>query len=186
MAWQLAQRLKRDFKIHHFLLEAPTEHKISKEMAKRLNRNLFIESKRVVVTGKHARRFKAGSKASIQKVKLAPKRHVLVGCLESKVYAFKKFFPKFLQYIADKESFARNFNKSLASAQLLLDSEPCMTKDFQGLVDKKGLFYHLDFDRCFRSSGRKFRVSNRTIVYGPCAKTLGKIEQYVRHALKLK
>jgi hypothetical protein len=153
--WELAKQLETDYNIQHFLLAPPTKLKVSNQLATRLNRNLFIEKSRKILGQRKAKkRFPKGSKVLTQKVKMAPKRHLIIGCVDSKVRAFKKDLPNFISYVKYKESFAQNFNESFAAAKKVLDVEPCLVKDFQVLVDTKGRTFHLDFDRCFRSSGR--------------------------------
>jgi len=57
--------------------------------------------------------------------------------------------------------FARNVQEHLATARALMKEEPCLVKDMQVLIDTRGDLYHLDFDRCFKSSGKKFEMSNK-------------------------
>lgn len=146
--YQLAQQLESDYNVTHFLLGPPTEIRVSNELAKHLNRNLYIESKGRLRTGRHACRFPKGSMAVTQKVALAPKRHIILGCVKSKVRAFEHDIPKFLRHhVKYKQSFIQNFHESLKAAKRLLENEPCLMKDFQLMVDEKGRSYHLDIDR---------------------------------------
>lgn len=182
----LAKQLEHDYNITHFLLGPPIEVNVSNELSKRLNRNLYIESKgRLEKKGSKATRFPRGSTVLIQKVKMAPRRHLILGCVNSKVTAFNDAFPKFLTHVKYKESFVENFSKSLAEAKRILHVEPGLFKDFQVMLDTKGMLHHLDFDRMFRSSGGKFQMPE-SIMSG-CLEALDKMERQVRQrALKRK
>lgn len=156
--------------------------KVSKEIAKRLNRNIYIEKDRIMLSRTKSRqRFPAGSIVYVQKVRLAPKRHLLMGCVDSKVATFKKDFPKLVPYIKFKKSFAKTVSKGLAEAKKLVEIEPCLVKDFQIMVDAKGNIYHLDFDRCFRSSRAKWRMSKE--VTRSCMKALDKMDRDIQGTL---
>jgi hypothetical protein len=63
------------------------------------------------------------------------------------VRAFEHDIPKFLRNVKYEKPFIQNFHQSLAAAKRLLEPEPCLMKDFQLMVDEKGMSYHLDFDR---------------------------------------
>jgi hypothetical protein len=182
--YQLAKQLERDYNITHFLLGPPIEVNVSNELAKRLNRNLYIESTgRLEKKGSKATRFPHGSTVLIQKVKMAPRRHLLLGCVDSKVTAFNDNFPKFLTHVKYKESFVENFSKSLAEAKRILNVEPGLFKDFQVMLDTKGMFHHLDFDRVFSSSRGKFLMPES--IMSECLEALDKMERQVRQrALK--
>jgi len=184
--WELAKQLESDYNIQHFLLGPPTKQKVSPQLAKRLNRNLYHERYRIILKGKKANRFLEGSTALIQKVKLAPKQHLLIGCLDAKVRAFEQDWPNFLPHIKYKESFARNFNESLVEVKKILEMEPCLVKDMQVLLDSKGNFYHLDFDRCFSSSGRTSKWHMSKSFTKSCIKQLDKIGRHIQRALKPK
>ena len=54
-------------------------------------------------------------------------------------------------------------------------------KDFQVMVDTKGEIYHLDFDRCFSSSGKKWNMpSNFT---ESCLDSLNKMNRDIQEIL---
>ena len=59
----------------------------------------------------------------------------------------------------DMRAFVENFSAGLAKAKTLVMDEPCLTRDFQVMVDCTGEVYHIDFDRCFRIANAKKRKS---------------------------
>lgn len=160
--WQLANQLKSNYNISHFLLEPPRELQVSRKLGERLKK-----------------RFQKGSTISLQKVKVAPRQNLLIGCVENKYAAFKKTWPKFLAHVKDPEAFTKNFSKNLGEARRIVENEPykCLIKDFQLMVDTSGKIYHLDFDRCYRSSGDAFRMSKSFIT--SCFHNLEKIERCI-------
>jgi hypothetical protein len=79
------------------------------------------------------------------------------------------------------ESFARNFRNGLDEAKRLLKDEPCLVKDFQVIVDIRGELYHLDFDRCFGSYGRKWHMNSN--ITQSCLDSLDKINHVVQETL---
>lgn len=180
----LAKQLERDFNMTHFLLGPPTEHIVSSNLAKRLNRNFYIERTRKMQTGSKAKRFPKASTILTQKVKLAPRRHLLFGCVDSKIQAFKKTAPKFLQHIRYKESFMKNLHESLALTKRLLKHQPSLFKDFQVMLDMHGQLHHLDFDRVFSSSGKQFHMPKT--FEKSCLRKLQRVELHFRRALKQK
>lgn len=184
--WELANRLEREHGIQHFLLSPPTPVKVSKEMAKRLNHNLYIERTRKIQRGKKAHRFPKYSTVYVQKVQMAPKQHLLLGCVPSKVAAFRKDLVKFMPNVNRNhtDTFLENVSKNLKDAKTLIDREPCLVKDFQVMIDTKGRLYHLDFDRCFSSSGHVFHMP-RTFTR-KCMRVLDRMERYIRRDLRYK
>lgn len=145
--WNLARSLKQDYGIQHFLLAPPKTIIIRSTLVPILNRNLWSEKKEK--KWKKTKRFLKGNKAYIQKVKVAPKQTILIGCSLSKVEPFKRNVKEFMQDVVYQESFARRFQENLSQAKRVLAKEPCLVKDFQVLMDTKGRIFHLDFDRCF-------------------------------------
>lgn len=181
-AWQQAQQLERDYKIKHFLLGPPQQVKVSKDLARRLRHNLYVEKHRQMLKGKELwQRYPKGSTVHVQKVRIAPKNHLLLGCVDSKINAFQQDWPRFSSLVKFKQSFATNFQNGLEETKLLLKMEPCLFKDFQVMVDTRGDLYHLDFDRCFRSSGKKWHMpSNFT---ASCLDSLDTINQDIQGIL---
>ena len=148
----------------HFMLGPPTKVKVSENLANRLNRNLYMERDRTKLSRRKARkRSPTGSTVYAQKVKLAPKQHMIVGCVQTKVSAFEKDWPSFIPQIKFQKSFAKNFRANLLRAKELLEAEQCLVKDFQIMVNAKGELFHLDFDRCFRSTGKKWHKGKRAL-----------------------
>jgi len=65
-----------------------------------------------------------------------------VGAKESKHRRFEQDADAFLALkIKDKKSFAMRFSAGLAKARMLFDVEPCLTHDFQVLVDRSGRLF---------------------------------------------
>ena len=147
LGWQFAEQLRRKYNIEHFLLAPPGNVTVSQDLASRLNRNLWSEKRRT--RPREATRYPEGSSVCVQKVKLAPKVNLLIGSRKSKLDVFEEVVDDFLSFVKHKESFLRRFKSSLASLRKLLHNEQCLVNDFQALVDTRGDFYHLDFDRCF-------------------------------------
>lgn len=182
LGWQLAQQLERDYKIKHFLLGPPQVVKVSRDLAKRLRQNLYVEKTREMLRGKQLwRRYPRGSIIHVQKVQLAPKNHLLLGCVDAKIDSFQQDWPTFSSLVKFKESFARNFRNGLDEAKRLLKDEPCLVKDFQVIVDIRGELYHLDFDRCFGSYGRKWHMNSN--ITESCLDSLDKINHVVQETL---
>ena len=181
--WQLSQDLEKKCAIQHFLLEPPTKFKVSSDLAKRLNKNLYSEKREKVIRGKNSKRFPKGSIAFMQKVKTAPKKGIVIGCADSKLVQFKKNANKFAKSIKYVNNFGRNWSEGLATAKQLIETEPCLTKDFQVLVDEKGNFYHLDFDRCFLpdASGQKYQISREETT--SCLEALDELQSRVQRHL---
>ena len=177
--WQLAEQLRREHHIQHFLLGPPVNVTVSKELASRLNQNLFSE-KLQRMDKSDTERFPEGSTAFVQKVETAPEPNIIVGCVESKQDAFKIEFDAFLSSVKNKESFVRKFKENFTKARQLLFVEPCLLKDFQVLVDSKGNVYQLDFDRCFspESAEKKYTAPN-DLIEAPCIQALDEIEKTI-------
>jgi len=175
--WNLAEDLKAEYGIQHLLLEPPTKLKVSKELAWRLNKNLFSEKKQNKIRGKKAKRFPKGSTVFVQKVQAAPKNSIVVGCTETKMDSFKQNMKDFAKTIKNIGFFSRNFKQGLATARELLENEVCMTKDFQVLVDTNGTFYHLDFDRCFMPDDPKTKYEISREETKSCLKVLDEIDR---------
>lgn len=145
--WNLAKSLKQQVGIQHLLMGPPEKVKVTKELAKQLNKNLYSEKSRRLIRRRKTTRYPKGTTAFVQKVTTAPKRNLVVGCTDSKVTIFKKNVDGFIKQIRYTETFVQNFKQGLQQAKQVISSEPCMTKDFQVIVDDKGNFFHLDFDR---------------------------------------
>jgi hypothetical protein len=104
--------------------------------------------------------FHEGTDIYYQKMQLAPKNHLILGCVESKMTVFQQRLAHFCSLVEDKELFLDNIQGHFATARKLLEKEPCLVKDFQVMLDASGQVYHLDFDRCFSSSGSKWHMSS--------------------------
>lgn len=180
--WVVANELKINYNISHFLLEPPISMNVSEALAKRLNRNLYIESiRKLKKHGQKANRFPTGSTISIQKVEVAPKKHLLIGCVPRKMRALRKDLPKFVSYVNDTKAFASSFTKGFDTALQILEDHPCLTKDFQVMVDTNGTVYHLDFDRCFKSSTQKFQLTKSETK--SCSSRLDIVRRYIGRQL---
>lgn len=183
--YNLSQQLQQQYDMNHFLLGPPTKEKVSSQLAKKLNKHLFDEKKARLMRGKGSSKFPKGSTIFVQKCKTAPKRSVVLGCVESKVDIFKRNMKNFVKDIKYTESFEQNFREGLATAKEILQSEPCLIKDFQVLVDEKGRFYHLDFDRCFKPDepGSKYEISKEESQ--KCLQTLDDIDKRLQNKLSI-
>lgn len=135
--WTLAEQLKKDFEIKHFLLAPPIKVKVSKDLDKKLNKRLFSEKTQRLIRGKSSTRYPKGSTVFVQECTTAPKKNVVLGCNGSKMPTFKKLFDGFTKGIRYTDSFRQNFKHGLNQTKLVLQSEPCLTKDFQVIVDEK-------------------------------------------------
>ena len=112
LAWQQAQQLERDYNIKHFLLGPPQQVKVSKDLARRLRHNLYVEKSRVMLKGKQLwRRYQKGTIVHVQKVQLAPKNHLLLGCVDSKIQAFQKDWPSFSTLVKFRQSFCQELSQ---------------------------------------------------------------------------
>jgi len=177
-SWHYAEHLRRENNIKHFLLAPPTNVTVSKGLASRLNKNLWNVGHGVAYDGRYDKgeRYKVGSTAFIQKVKTAPEPNLLIGIQFHKHKTFKQQLGEFLSSVNDKEEFGRRFSKSLAETRKLLQQEPCLTYDFQALVDTSANFYHLDFERCLQPTRR-----NETELY---LEAIDDIERQVHEAVQ--
>lgn len=183
--WKLSQELQNQYGIQHFLMEPPIKVKVSSKLAKRLNKHLYSEKKSRLIRGKKSSRFPKGSTAFVQKVKTAPKRSLLLGCGGSKIDMFKRNMKNFVKDIKYQESFEQNFQHGLDTAKEMLQKEPCLTKDFQALVDDKGNFHHLDFDRCFKPDApdEKYEISQEES--RDCLKALDNLDKRLQSKLSI-
>lgn len=183
--YQLAKQLERDYDIEHFYLSPPFKTTITSGLQETLNQNLWSEkNQRAHIEGYI--RFRKGAPAFVQKVKVAPEPNLLLGCVEAKVDAFEQKIDKFLTKVHDKELFGRRFADSLDQARALLNVEPCLTKDFQALIDTRGHLFHLDFDRCFSvddGTSTKKITDPADLAIEDCAHALDRIEQRVERAV---
>lgn len=151
--WKLAKTLEKKHKIQHFLMDGPKTIPVSDHLASLMNQNLWFETRDKaldeVVKKRLRTRYPTQSQAFVQKVKVAPTPNLLMACAESNRPHFERHVDAFLFGVSPK--FLKTFRKNLDKTRKLLKKEPCMVRDFQVLVDKNGVFYHLDFDRCFNS-----------------------------------
>lgn len=180
VSWEFAEQLRRNHGIKHFLLEAPTKIQIDKGLAKQLNSNIWSEARGVQYD---TDRFREGSTAFIQKVRLAPKPNLIIGCTASKREQFKRNAGAFLAQVNDKKGFARHFAENMKSARSILDSEPCLFKDFQLLLHTDGELFHLDFDRCFSSRGAEKKRTERKSRIHRCLKEMDNVESQITKIL---
>jgi hypothetical protein len=160
--WQLGEKLRNEYGIQHFMLEPPSNTTVTFDLAQHLNYNLFSEKHHKYFTDKMVRTkgFHEGTDIYYQKMQLAPKNHLILGCVESKMTVFQQRLAHFCSLVEDKELFLDNIQGHFATARKLLEKEPCLVKDFQVMLDASGQVYHLDFDRCFSSSGSKWHMSS--------------------------
>lgn len=181
--WKLAEQLRKEYNINHFLLAPLVNITVTEELASHLNYNMWSDKHQRMFSRKtrRERQFPVGSIIHAQKVQLAPKRHIMIGCVDSKVSVFQHRLEHFLSFVPDKESFRRNVKHHLDTARIILQAEPCLVKDFQVMVDADGQVFHLDFDRCFSSSGKVFDVS--IDIVDSCYETLDEMEHQLEQAL---
>lgn len=178
--WNLAEELKDENGIQHLLLEPPMKLKVSKQLARCLNKNLFSEKKQNKIRGKKAKRFPKGSTVFVQKVQAAPKNSIVVGCTDTNMDSFKQRMKDFAKTIKNIGFFSRNFKQGLATARELLENEVCMTKDFQvecWWIQTGLTFYHLDFDRCFMPDDPKTKYEISREETKSCHKVLNEIDR---------
>ena len=180
VSWEFAEQLRRKHGIKHFLLEAPTKINVNERLAKQLNSNIWSEARGVQYD---TDRFPEGSTAFIQKVRLAPEPNLIIGCTASKRDQFKRNADTFLAEVSDKEAFARHFAENMKLTRSLLDSEPCLFKDFQILLHTNGEVFHLDFDRCFSSRGAENKRIERKSRVHRCLRELDNVENQIMQIL---
>ena len=187
-AYELAQTLEKEYpQIQHFLLGPPKKlYNLTKEWANQLNSNLIGQQKTVQKwlnsaphndTNKHryGTRYLPYENINIQKVKLAPNPHLIIGCEGGK---FKETLRDIQQLVvqkhsvSDKVNFIRNFEENVNYAKQVVQKGgkySCLVWDFQLLLDVHGNLYHIDLDRCFRhvqeeyNNNRCFRNLHKVI-----------------------
>ena len=79
------------------------------------------------------------------------------------------------------KEFCQEFPYHLLRAKELLEAEKCLVKDFQIMVNAKGELFHLDFDRCFRSTGKKWHKGKSFT--SSCLKALDKMDRRIQKVL---
>jgi hypothetical protein len=183
LGWLLAQELQKEYDIRHLYLAPPENATVTEELEEHLNYNLWSEQYQQMLSGKmrQSKLFHNGSKVHAQKVQLAPRRHLMMGCVESKAFAFLNNLPNFLSFVEDKGKFLSHIQQHLVTARVIMDNHPCMVKDFQVMITTEGDVYHLDFDRCFTSKGELFSMSQNYT--DSCLQTLGRMKEQLQEAL---
>ena len=58
-------------------------------------------------------------------------------------------------HVQDLEMFAKNVSEQIGTTRQIVKAFPCLTMDFQFLLDYEGKIHHLDLDRCFDESSSK-------------------------------
>lgn len=153
--WEYATRLEKQYHIKQFLISPPERILLSEELAELLNKNLWFGTRDMPVLEtqpnhkKRKPRFDANTLAYVQKVKKAPTPNLLLACAHSNREHFERHVETFLLGVSPKfkEKFGRNLRKTFE----LLQQEPDLYKDFQVIMDTRGVIYHLDFDRVFQT-----------------------------------
>jgi hypothetical protein len=184
LGWRLAERLRHEYNIMHFLLAPIVNATVSGELAEHLNYNMYDEKHQRAFSrnSMKKRKFRIGSTVHAQKVQLAPKRSLVIGCTESKVEVIQQRLHRFLSLVGDKEEFSRNVRHHFGVARSILRDVPCLVKDFQAMLDTQGDLYHIDFDRCYRSDGTNFTVPSEIIE--SCSQTLDEMEHQLQQSLQ--
>ena len=148
VAWLYAKHLEVHYNSKHLFLGGPKELKMSTEFADRLNEANLT---RLAVNGVMSSKAPSFSKGIVlaQKVRVAPKNSLLVGCERKFDHAVERL-DEFVSFIDDKKMFVKNFEEQVAVMRNVLNVKEnrCLLRDFQVLVDTMGNINHIDLDRC--------------------------------------
>lgn len=180
--WNLANELKRQYEVDHFLLEPPFNITVTRRLATDLNDHLWSEEQ---VRYNYTNRilYPTGSTAIVQKCRVAPDPFLLIASGEGKLVEFEQRVEGFLEYVLDRATFVENFQAGMDTIKTMLETEPCLMYDFQTMLDMDGHIYNLDVDRCFdrHNVSRKVIVSQEKAT--KCLDALEHIQQRIHDVL---
>eukprot|EP00547_Thalassionema_nitzschioides_P008880 CAMPEP_0194222956 /NCGR_PEP_ID=MMETSP0156-20130528/34056_1 /TAXON_ID=33649 /ORGANISM="Thalassionema nitzschioides, Strain L26-B" /LENGTH=180 /DNA_ID=CAMNT_0038953929 /DNA_START=309 /DNA_END=851 /DNA_ORIENTATION=- len=153
-AWNLSQRLERDYHIRHFYRGPPETIRADDEIRTHLNAQVTqpifeTENRDVAFFGNNA----SAGLLIVQKVQVAPSPVILVGCVQRELT--RRQLPNFTSAVYDKDEFAQQFDKELKNLSSLLEKEPKILFDFQVMINSKGNIYHFDLDRFEQGTWRR-------------------------------
>lgn len=147
-SWNYAEYLRQKYRIKHLLLEPPTNATVTPQLHTILNRNLMGVAKG---HGPIEERYKKNSTVFIQKCQTAPEPNLFVASWGNKRQPFFDNIHAFIaEQVPNQQQFATTFFDSIYQARKLLYDEPCLSYDFQALLDVHGNFYYMDFERCLQ------------------------------------
>jgi hypothetical protein len=135
------------------MLEPPTNATVTLPLHHVLNHNLtgFANTQ-----GPIGERFLENSTIYIQKCKTAPTPNLFIAAWPNKRGPFFENIRTFVsKEVPNPREFFRTFLASLHQARLVLMKEPCMSYDFQALLDVYGNWYYIDFDRCLQPTAQE-------------------------------
>lgn len=149
-AFSLAARLRTDCRIRHlYSKQPPALVNVTSSIVQRLNRKTHNPS-RTSVGEKSPYVFYLGDRCvTVAKVVVAPRNHILYGTKWDAMLNELERFRKRLQIsFGDFRQRLKGERKSLACA---LQRAPMYYRDFQGLIDNFGRFFHIDLDGHFHA-----------------------------------
>lgn len=132
-----ARYLEAMHNVSHLLLAPP--QKVEIPFAAQLATQAYMVVKN---DGNHTIQF--GNHTFIQKVTIAPKGSVLLGCYQAKVDAFLDVWNNTLRFQSSASLFRDQLQATLTRYLDIFEQEPWLDGDFQLLVDQKGNGYLLD------------------------------------------
>ena len=150
-AFTLAQRLERNFGMHHFNIEPPYRVVTTPEWTAKLNSV-------VVQPGRKAQGLKPqdvyGTEDDkddldhliVQVVQRAPEPHLFIGIGENNQDRTLQGIREFVKHIPNRYAFDARFEKELHRIRAILQDHPVLHVDFQALVDVHGRVYVIDLD----------------------------------------
>lgn len=182
LSYALAKELNETFGIHHFLLDSPIKVTITRKLAQVMNAKLSRKSADTTAVGASPPTYTIGATAILQKARVAPEPHLLIGNSPDKLAMFQRNLQSFLVHIQQDNNqieFARTFVENMNVTRLVLTNKPCLLRDFQVIVDTNGQFHHFDLDRCFELGYQDMEWANSPANVQRWSQALDEIERQV-------
>ena len=157
--WDLAMNLEKDYNVSTLVIAHPPQ---VLPINKTFTQNLFVEASKLKGKG---RKFNPDKALIVQKVKVAPEPNIKW----QEIYDKKRIldYPWILEHltkfvelnIKGREIFCHNLFSSLNTTREFLSNPKykCLHYDFQFIMDYKGIFHHIDLDRCSEGKSSKQR-----------------------------
>ena len=181
LSYALAKELNETFGIHHFLLDSPIKVTITRKLAQVMNAKLSRKSADTTTVGVSPPTYTVGATAILQKARVAPEPHLLIGNSPDKLAMFQRNLHSFLVHMQqdNQKEFARTFVENMNVTRLVLTNKPCLLRDFQVIVDTNGQFHHFDLDRCFELGYQDMEWANSPANVQRWSQALDEIERQV-------